>query len=103
MLAYRRGDKDEARGIFKSVLDRVPNIEKLGHSAVRPREVAEHIRLRLGGCAISEPPRQCVATSEMVADRIEVDQVHSGQRLPVDRFKAAQLITKPQLRCGPCL
>ncbi|MGZ0168444.1 MAG: tetratricopeptide repeat protein [Planctomycetales bacterium] len=27
MLAHRRGDNDEARGIFRSVLERVPNIE----------------------------------------------------------------------------
>ena len=27
VLAHRRGDQDEARAIFRNVLDRVPNIE----------------------------------------------------------------------------
>ena len=27
VLSFRRGDRDEARGIFRSVLERVPDVE----------------------------------------------------------------------------
>lgn len=39
VLAYRRGDKDEARTIFKNVLDRVPNIELANQALFNLAEV----------------------------------------------------------------
>jgi len=39
VLAYRRGDKDEARAIFKNVLDRVPNIELANQALFNLAEV----------------------------------------------------------------
>lgn len=39
VLAHRRGDHDEARGIFKAVLDRVPNIELANQALFNLAEV----------------------------------------------------------------
>lgn len=39
VLAYRRGDKDEARTIFRNVLDRVPNIELANQALFNLAEV----------------------------------------------------------------
>lgn len=39
VLAYRRGDKDEARGIFKGVLERVPSIELANQALFNLAEV----------------------------------------------------------------